>query len=732
MTKVYLTASSADAAVTAGSGTKWKAGWAPGGSSTHLNKNSVAGPTAPLQMTDGATAGTDGTVVSWYTEPLYAVTIAGAISCLFWDRENATANNVAPTIRIERCSGDGTPISTIVAETTSHGAGEMPTTAGGASDALNISAANVTDTSLSDGDRLRITLWIDDASGQGGTGSMASGGRGEFWVNGPNGAAGQSELSFTELVIPQAGPRLVTTPETSFTTTTTPKDLVASGALTDDLLVALFGGDNFSTATTAAATSTNAGTTSAWTEVLEALVGTTDSPWKSNAWANVTADGDVTVRLARTQSSAQVWGGWLAHLRENGGIGNTAELVDSSADSVSLTVSEGSMVLAFGIEWDHLAVTAFTPAGAHDIERNAGLTAVSWYAGFWVGQAAGTRNYGIATNGSTSFSLTVIEILAPAGGTAVGKELALSWDVRAALGDSLQAIWDVRSAVSDDLVGIWDVRSLVTDSIALSWDTRASVGDELSLVWDADGPVQKDLGLLWDVRAAVADTVALSWDIRAALGDEVALVWDVRASVGDNLVALWDARSVVGDLIALSWDVRGAAGDTLALVWDVRSPTGQTISLIWDVEADTLFVSKDLSLLWNADGPVGKALGVNWDVRSVLGDDLAVAWDIRAALSDSLALLWDARSVVGDPLSLQWDVRAASGDSLALSWHISALAGDDLVLIWDTESDAVAILYLLRAGVLERWRTGVDDRGGPIQKRWRTEVLDRWRTVVKE
>ena len=417
MTKLYLTAASADAAVTAGSGTKWKADWAPGASSTHLNKNTVAGPTAPLQMTDGATPGTDGTVVSWYTEPLWGVTIAGAINCLFWDRENATNNNVAPTMRIERCSADGTVQSTIVSETTSHGAAEMGQTAGGASDALVASAANVTDTTILDGERLRITLWIDDAAGQGGTGSMASGGRGEFWVNGPNGAAGQAELSFTEIVAPQAGPKIVTTPETSFTTTTTPKDLVASGALADDLLVALFGGDNFSGAVTAASVTTNAGTTSAWTEVLEALVGNADSAWKSSAWAEVTADGSVTARLDRTQSGPQVWGGWLAHIRENGGIGNTAELVDSTADSVSLTVSENSMVLAIGIDWDHVdPVTAFTPTGAHDIERNSALTAVSWYAGLWVGQPAGTRNYGIASNSSANFSLTVIEILAPVAG----------------------------------------------------------------------------------------------------------------------------------------------------------------------------------------------------------------------------------------------------------------------------------------------------------------------------
>lgn len=201
MSDLHLTSAAADAAVTAGSGTKWKAAPAAGASATHVNRNSVAGPTAPLQMTDGA-AGVNGTAVSWYSGPLQAVTIAGAITCSLWTRENATTNNVAPTIRIERCDGTGAVLSTIVAETTNHGAGECATTAGGASDTISVTAANVTDTTLADGDRLRITLWIDDAADQGGSGSMASGGQGEAWVNGPVGSQGQARLAFTENLDP--------------------------------------------------------------------------------------------------------------------------------------------------------------------------------------------------------------------------------------------------------------------------------------------------------------------------------------------------------------------------------------------------------------------------------------------------------------------------------------------------------------------------------------------------
>lgn len=198
MTNIHLTSAAADAAVTGGSGTKWKADFSAGASSRHCNRNGTGFVSSPLQVTDGATAGTDGTAVSWYTPPLQAVTIAGAITCSLWCRENATNNNVAPTIRVERCSGDGTVLSTIVFEQTNHGAGEMGGTTAGASQVLTATAANVTDTALSDGDRLRITLWIDSAAAQGGTGVMSTSGRGEYWVNGPVGSQGQAQFAFTE------------------------------------------------------------------------------------------------------------------------------------------------------------------------------------------------------------------------------------------------------------------------------------------------------------------------------------------------------------------------------------------------------------------------------------------------------------------------------------------------------------------------------------------------------
>lgn len=200
MTDVYLLAADADSEVTVGSDTKKLAGWSAGSTATLSNKNPVNGPTSGIQYTDSTVAATDGNPMSWYSKPLEAVTVAGQIVASIWGRENSSSANSAPCIKVERCAGDGTVLSTIVALTPSQGASEWSSTTGGASKTLTITAANVTDTALSDGDRLRISVWIDDASDQGGSGTMgaAAGRNTNIWYNGPNGAQGQSRIAFTE------------------------------------------------------------------------------------------------------------------------------------------------------------------------------------------------------------------------------------------------------------------------------------------------------------------------------------------------------------------------------------------------------------------------------------------------------------------------------------------------------------------------------------------------------
>jgi hypothetical protein len=205
MSNLFLTNTDMAALVTSGAETtRHKLNGSAGAASTLRNKNGATGPTVPLKVTDSTVAGTDGATIAWYSEQLQAVTIAGQIVASLWGRENATTNNAAPALGVYRCSDVGAELATIVDPAgvqTVTSAPEFATTAGGAAKTVTIAAADVVDTGILLGERLKVALFIEDAVDQGGSGSMSSSAQCQFWVNGPDGVAGQSKIAFTETIL---------------------------------------------------------------------------------------------------------------------------------------------------------------------------------------------------------------------------------------------------------------------------------------------------------------------------------------------------------------------------------------------------------------------------------------------------------------------------------------------------------------------------------------------------
>jgi hypothetical protein len=162
-----------------------------GAAAVTYTKNTVAGtvtpPTAATQFTK--TAG--GAVATWYSAPLTGVTISGAISFNLWANESAVAANATVTAELYRADGKGNIISTITPATQSRA--ELGTTAGGI---VQTWSPTVTSTTLSNGDRLAIRVYIDDGSGV----TMASGQTVSLYVGGLTAASGDSYVSVTESV----------------------------------------------------------------------------------------------------------------------------------------------------------------------------------------------------------------------------------------------------------------------------------------------------------------------------------------------------------------------------------------------------------------------------------------------------------------------------------------------------------------------------------------------------
>ena len=205
MTNLFLSAGDMSAVTPGGTETtRWRLSGSAGtaGMARVCNKNTVAGPTAPLPVTDSQTTGTDGNTVAWYSDPVASVTIAGAVTASLWGVESASTANAAPCIGVYRCAADGTVLATIIdpAAAGSQGALEFATTA--AAKTCTLTAGMITDTTLASGERLKVTLCIDDAADQGGSGSMTASGRSvQFTLAGPTGGAGQSLIAFTETIL---------------------------------------------------------------------------------------------------------------------------------------------------------------------------------------------------------------------------------------------------------------------------------------------------------------------------------------------------------------------------------------------------------------------------------------------------------------------------------------------------------------------------------------------------
>jgi hypothetical protein len=207
--------------------------------------------------------------------------------------------------------------------------------------------------------------------------------------------------------------------ESAWTSTTTPKTVVVTGALTGDYLFVIAGsGATGGSDITAATTTTTVGTTGSWTEPVENLNVPQSESWVSSAVAQVTADGDVTVQVAVTMSVARGWGFAVIRARGSTGLGASGFVDVSATQVVNLTVSTGSAVFFASFDFSAGTVgTGWTPTSDVTlIERTQDGSNQTIHAAYWENQAAGTRDYGSTGAGGTGRKTVGLEILAAAGG----------------------------------------------------------------------------------------------------------------------------------------------------------------------------------------------------------------------------------------------------------------------------------------------------------------------------
>lgn len=159
--------------------------------------STVTGPTAGIQANVKGAA----TPVTWFTNPLNAVTIAGTISINLWMDESTGGANVGAQLKVEWYDGAGTTLNGTVLN--SEQGSELAV--GGL--VVVTWTASPTSSALAAGDRLKITVLGNDAGGTMATGLTFRVGYGADISNA--GFSGDTWVGFTETITEYVAPAFV-------------------------------------------------------------------------------------------------------------------------------------------------------------------------------------------------------------------------------------------------------------------------------------------------------------------------------------------------------------------------------------------------------------------------------------------------------------------------------------------------------------------------------------------
>jgi hypothetical protein len=173
-----------------------KEAWTSRGSGVVIKTTSAAtGPTAPVL----ARVSPSGSFAEWFTKQLTGFTLSGLVACNIRADENATTANGAIRVEVAICASDGT--SPVVWGSSNDGV-ELGTSEA----AMTFSIAG-DDTTVTDGQRLRIRVYFDDAPG---VAMFSDGGLNQFNLRYAGTSGGASGDTF--ITLPQAVTEYVSFP----------------------------------------------------------------------------------------------------------------------------------------------------------------------------------------------------------------------------------------------------------------------------------------------------------------------------------------------------------------------------------------------------------------------------------------------------------------------------------------------------------------------------------------
>lgn len=259
----------------------------------------------------------------------------------------------------------------------------------------------------------------------------------------------------------------------------------------------------------------------------------------------------------------------------NGTLGAAVVATRGSTDlSTSMSATAGSV-----ISWIASDSQSRDPANSvlvsgsslvYTDDGHVGSNSVTYY-GVHPVTSTGTPTFGIASNGSNTFSgkIAGIEILQATGGptpTPVSQQFDLRW------------------AVYQQATQQYDLRWAVYQQVAQQYDLRWSVSTLVGRQYDLRWAVYQQVAQQYDLRWAVAALVSAQYDLRWSVAQQVIQQFDLR----------WSVAALVSNQFDLRWSVTGRVKAQFSLKWSVDAfgPALPTKPIVVNRRTDALVINR--------------------------------------------------------------------------------------------------------------------------------------------
>lgn len=685
---------------------------------TGAARATVTGPTNGLECVDSTLTSNE-----FISPPIdQDVTISGTITFNVWMAESNMNANVSAGVVIDRLDSTGAVVSTIVSSPRNV---EVPVSTPTAQNWT----ASPSSTAMLKGDRLRIRLYGDDASG--GTNMAASFTFTGSWSGPTGGSNGDTFITFTETF----GFQTTDPTGSQVFLTDVASDVGTAGTVDREAWTSRGDGVDTDVTNTSAGpvaapgiqvTDTAGGTPVEWfTKRVQAF--TLGGLVKANVRGLVSsaaANAGLRVEIARVDadgSNATVWAsgclltgsanlvgdlgtaetvlsGWLAGddlaVSDGQRIRIRLYLEDPSVNNMAsgqtvTTHYDGTSGSATGDTWVTFTQTlvefvATTPSFPALVEDSA------------VEQHELGFDAGIAPRGLEAFTedFVVYEVAAQ---TPVAQTFSMPWEATQGITQTWSDPFDAQQGVAAVASLPYTATSAITKTVTVPWEATGAISQTWSGPWDATQGVAAVSSAPWTATGYVAGTTSSPWEAGGQISAVASMPWEAIVSgitqtwgapweavvggITQTWSDPWDATQGIASTGSAPWEAGGFATTTWTAPWEATQGVAATTSPPWDATGS---VTGTASAPWESTGYVAGTGSAPWEAGGFATQAFSMPWEaIVSGIVMTASLPWEAQQGISAVWSDPYDATGAVSSSKTAPWEATGAVAGTGSAPWD-------------------------------------------------